>query len=225
MREILNQYELFNFLPPGELAILAKNSLLKDYKKGDYVCHEGEAAANFHIVVSGKIKVVKHTSFGKDVILDIFTKNETFLVEPLFDDDSYPASAVAAEDSTILLIEKRTLLKFMERYPKMMRVMLKEFSHKMRELNTQIKDLSVGKVDYRIANRMLKLVDKVGQWSGGQVRVDIQLSRQDIADLAGTTIETAIRTMSRFAKDHVLQTTKDSIVILDPDRLEDIAAG
>jgi len=226
MKRILKKYELFQSLPPADLSALARVAIIKQVQKGEYICYEGEKMANFHLVYSGKIKVVKHTTFGKDVILDICSDGEVFLIEPIFDGEGYPASAVAVEDSSVLLIDRRKLVRYMDQNPKMMRTALKEMANHMRTLNTQIKELSVGKVDYRIANMMLKLGEKIGERDQqGQVRVAISLSRQDIADLTGTTIETAIRTMRRFAKQDLVETTKDTILIKDRDGLEDIAVG
>ncbi|RJO66772.1 MAG: Crp/Fnr family transcriptional regulator [Myxococcales bacterium] len=225
MKDLIKKYDIFQSLSPSDLSILARAAMMKELKKGEYLCHEGEKATHLYLLTQGKLKVVKHTSFGKDVILDIYAKGEMFLMEGVFDAEPQPASAVAAEDSMVLLIEKRTFVRVMDQNPMMTRAVLSEMAHKMRGLTDQITDLSVGKVDYRIANLMLKLGHKIGEEEGDQVKLNIHLSRQDIADLTGTTIETAIRTMSRLAKQEVVKTTKDSILILDRHRLEDIAAG
>lgn len=225
-RNLLKDYEIFQSLSPSDVTSLERVAVLKEIKKGEYVVHEAERASHFHLVRKGKLKIVKHTTFGKDVIIDIATTGEIFLIEPIFDDDYYPASAIAVEDSTILMIEKRTFIRMMNQNPKMTRLALKEMAGKMRVLNSQIKELSVGKVDHRIANMMLKLAEKIGEErEGGKLYLDIALSRQDIADLTGTTIETAIRTMSRFARQNLLETTKNSILIKDPTGLLDVAEG
>jgi CRP/FNR family transcriptional regulator len=225
-RNILKNYEIFQSLSPSDTTSLERVAILKDINKGEYVVHEAEKASHFHLVNKGKLKIVKHTTFGKDVIIDIAAAGEIFLIEPIFDDEFYPASAVAVEDSTILMIEKRTFIRMMNQNPKMMRLALKEMAGRLRSLNAQIKELSVGKVDHRIAKVMLKLAEKIGEeQADGRLFMDIALSRQDIADLTGTTIETAIRTMSRFAKQNLLETTKTSILIKDPTALNDIAEG
>lgn len=226
MKEFLMQYELFSELSPSELNALARVSGLKHVGKGEYVCHEGTQASSFYLIHDGMVKVVKHTNFGKDVILDIYISGEMFLLEPVFDNQLYPASAIAVEDTTILTIDKRKLVRYMDQNPRMMRLALKEMASRVRRLNSQIKDLSVGKVDYRIANIMLKLGEKIGKEDiEGKIKIDISLSRQDIADLCGTTIETAIRTMSKFAKNDIMKASRNSIVIMDRDRLVDIAEG
>lgn len=222
----LIKYEIFQSLSPSDLNAIARVAKLKSVERGAYICHEGQKSSHFHLVQHGKVKIVKHTIFGKDVILDICTAGEIFLIEPIFDDNIYAASAIAVEDSTILMVDRRKLVLYMDQNPGMMRYALKEMAGSIRNLKTQIKELSVGKVDYRIANMMLKLGNKIGyEDNEGHVQVDISLSRQDIADLTGTTIETAIRTMSRFSKQDVLRTTRNSILILDRNRLEDIAQG
>jgi len=226
MKAFLRKYELFQELSPSEMNALARVSGLKHVKKGEYVCHEGTKAASFYLIHDGMVKVVKHTNFGKDVILDIYIAGEMFLLEPIFDNELYPASAVAVEDTTILTMDRRKLVRYMDQNPKMMRLALKEMAGRVRRLNSQIKDLMVGKVDYRIANIMLKLSDKIGKEDvEGSIKIDISLSRQDIADLSGTTIETAIRTMSKFAKKDIMKASRNSIKIMDRDKLVDIAEG
>ncbi len=226
MKQQLQKVRLLSDIHPHDFNALARVTIGKNYDKGDYICHEGERAVNFYWVTSGKVKLVKHTTFGKDVILEICTAGETFLLESLMDGSEHPVSAIAAEPTSILQLERITLLRIMDQNPKMARAFLREMSSRNRVLIDQIQELSVGKVDYRIANMVLKLGQKIGEEdASGQVKMDISLSRQDIADLTGTTIETAIRTMSRLAKQEVLRTTRDSILILDRDKLEDIAAG
>ncbi len=226
MKEILKKYDIFDPISPIDLGLLARMAVLKEYKKGDVICHEDETCSHFHLLHRGKVKIVKHTSVGKDVILDIATSGERFMEEPLYDGGKYPASVIAAEDSSVLMIDKTTFQRVTGQYIEMMKIALRGLGQRLRSQQELIRELSVGKVDTRIANMMLKLGEKIGETSGdGQIMMHISLSRQDIADLTGTTIETAIRTMSRLSKKEILKTTKDSIHILDRDQLEDIAAG
>ena len=225
MYDIISKMLLLHGLPDRELVLLAKFAVLKEFKKGDYVIHEDEKATHLHVVRVGKVKLVKHTAQGKDVIVDIAADGEPLSLESVFEGRGYAVSAIAAEKSTVVLIEKNQLLKIYEGNPNLMRSALAEMSRKSRELIRQIKELSVGKVDSRIANLILRLGDKIGQggFGRGTVKIDIHLSRQDIADFTGTTVETAIRTMSRFAKSGMVKTAKDYILIEDRDQLEIVA--
>lgn len=226
MKHLLYQYDWFKMLSPGDIASIAARSKLKDYGKGDYLCHEGETASSLFLIHTGKVKLVQHTILGRDVLLDIATAGELIMLEPLFNGSEYPVSAVATEPVNVIQVEKRAFRLLLDKYPELTKKCLQELAQRLTNLTTQISELTIGKVDYRIANMILKLGDKLGQPDlKGRVRLDVALSRQDIADFTGTTIETAIRTMSRLVKAKVVESTKDSITILDVDKLEDIAMG
>ena len=90
----------------------------------------------------------------------------------------------------------------------------------------KIKELAAGGVEYRIAHLLLKLADRIGvEGKNDEITIPILLSRQDIADLVGTTVETAIRVMSRWRKMEIVTNDKRGILIRDRDTLEDLAAG
>jgi CRP/FNR family transcriptional regulator, nitrogen oxide reductase regulator len=90
----------------------------------------------------------------------------------------------------------------------------------------KIKELAAGGVEYRIAHLLLKLADRIGEEATADgITIPIVLSRQDIADLVGTTVETAIRVMSRWRKMGIVVNDKKGIIIRDRETLEDLAAG
>ncbi len=223
MSSRLQGFALFDGLSPEELSAIDRYVVQREYKKGKTIFHEGEKTTHLYMVDSGKVKLVKHTPQGKDVIVDIGATKDTLSLEPIFDGEGYPTSAVAVEPTNVLLLDRRQLLKFVEQFPIILKNSVRIVSSRSRDLYRHIKELSVGKVDSRIANLILRLGEKIGRDDQDKVKIDIHLSRQDIADFTGTTVETAIRTMSRFAKTGLVKTTKNWIVIENREELEQVA--
>ncbi len=104
-----------------------------------------------------------------------------------------------------------------------MRGLLGSLSLRLVELTTRLAELTGGRIDSRLARLFLKLSDQLGRQDRGGVFIPLPLSRQELADLTGTTIETSIRIMSRWNKDDVLRTEKDGFVVLDRSALEAVA--
>ena len=223
MSSRLNGFALFDGLGSEELSAIDRYVVQRDYKKGETIFHEGETTTHLYFVENGKVKLVKHTPQGKDVIVDIGAPKDPLSLEPIFDGEGYSTSAISVEPTSVLLLDRRQLLKFVEQFPLILKNAVKIISRRSRDQYRHIKELSVGKVDSRIANLILRLGEKIGRDDADKVKIDIHLSRQDIADFTGTTVETAIRTMSRFAKTGLVKTSKNWIVIENREELEQVA--
>jgi CRP/FNR family transcriptional regulator len=124
-----------------------------------------------------------------------------------------------------LLIPRQSFFELLERHPTLVRGLLGSLSLRLVELTTRLAELTGGRIESRFARLFLKLADQLGRPDRGRVFVPLVLSRQELADLTATTIETSIRIMSRWNKDDVLRTEKDGFVILDRPALEELAQG
>ena len=138
---------------------------------------------------------------------------------------AYPASATALDHATCLSIPRWDFFALLEQHPGLVRGLLSGLTIRLAELTRRLAELTGARVEARFARLFLKLGGQIGRRDRGGVLVPMALSRQELADLTGTTIETAIRIMSRWQKDDVLHTEKDGFVILDQAVLEEAAAG
>jgi CRP/FNR family transcriptional regulator len=137
----------------------------------------------------------------------------------------FPASAKALEPTTCLVIARRDMYQLLEQQPVLVRALLSGLTLRLAELTRRLADLTGARVESRFARLFLKLADQIGREDRGGIFVPMPLARQELADLTGTTIETAIRVMSRWQKENVLQTDRDGFVILSRPTLEEAAAG
>ena len=221
---VLAGIPLFRRVAPEDRDRIAAVSHLRDYDRGDRVFDEGDASDHFFVVVSGRVKVFKHAPNGNDIILEMFGAGGPLGAVAAYESRPYPASAAAIESTTCVLIPRQAFFGLLEAHPTLVRGLLGSLSLRLVELTTRLAELTGGRVEARFARLFLKLADQLGLADRGGTFIPLPLSRQELADLTGTTIETAIRIMSRWGKDDVLRTEKDGFVIVARDQLEDAAA-
>lgn len=190
---------------------LAPLCRMRGYDKGDTIFQEGEPADRICFVHIGQVKIVKAAG-GRDVIIELLGPGEPVGAVAVFERRPFPASAIALEPSGILSIPEREFFALLEKRPEMMRRLLAGLTYRLMMVNKRIADL-MGSAELRAARLFLTLADRVGIPRGTGTFIPLPLSRQEIADLIGTTLETAIRLMSRWQKDNVVETEKSGFLI------------
>ncbi len=193
------------------------------YDKGALLFSEGDGSDQLYTIVSGRVKVFKTTARGTDVILEIFGPGDPVGAVAVYESRPYPASAVALEPTTCLLISRQAFFTLLESHPTMVRGLLTGLTHRLVELTNRLAELSGGRIEARLARFFLKLANEMGQSRPEGTFIPLALSRQELADMIGTTIETAIRIMSRWGKDNLVRTEKDGFVVIDRAALETVA--
>lgn len=189
------------------------------------IFREGDPALTFLAIVEGRVKVFKAAPGGKEIILEIFGSGEQLGTVAVYESRDLPASALALEDTECLAIDRTEFFALLEQHPAVVRALLSGLTLRLVELTRRLAELTAGRVEARFARLFLKLATEIGKPDRGGVFVAMPLTRQELADLTGTTIETAIRTMSRWQKDDVLRTEKDGFVIVDRASLQAAAEG
>jgi CRP-like cAMP-binding protein len=223
--EVLRKIPLFRRLSAEDLAHLAAATEALSYARGAVVFAEGDPSDFFYTVARGRVKVFKVTPAGKDIILEIFGPGDPLGAVAVYEERPFPASALAVEDAVCLRTPRPVFFELLERRPTLVRGLLAALNLRLIELTHRLADLTGGRVEPRFARLFLKLADQVGRAGDPGLVIPLPLSRQELADLTGTTIETAIRIMSRWGKEGVVATEKDGFVVLDRATLEALAAS
>lgn len=221
--ETLRRSALFRGLKPDDRQRLAAVAALRAFAKGDTLFSEGDASDLMFTVVAGRVKVFKTTPRGTDVILELFGPGDPVGAVAVYESRPYPASAIAIEATSCLVIPRQAFFALLEGYPTLVRGLLVGLTHRLVELTNRLTELSGGRIEGRLARFLLKLGADMGQRRDDGIFIPLALSRQELADMIGTTIETCIRIMSRWGKDGVVRTDKDGFVIVDRAALEAIA--
>ena len=222
--ETLRKTTIFRRLTPEDRRRLSAVASLRSYEKGDILFSEGDASDELFTVASGHVKVFKTTPRGADVILEIFGPGDPVGAVAVYESRAYPATAVALELASCVVIPRQAFFALLETQPTLVRGLLTGLTHRLVELTNRLAELSGGRVEARLARFFVKLAGEVGRPGPEGTFIPLPLSRQEIADMIGTTIETSIRIMSRWGKDSLIRTDKDGFVILDRAALDAIAS-
>jgi len=223
IEETLRRSTIFRRLAADDRERLAAVATTRDYDKGAFIFSEGDPSDLLFTVVTGRVKVFKTTPRGSDVILELFGPGDPVGAVAVYEARPYPASAVALEPTTCLLVPRQSFFALLETRPTLVRGLLVGLTHRLVELTNRLAELSGGRVEARLARFFLKLAADIGQKRADGVFVALVLSRQELADMIGTTIETAIRIMSRWGKDDIVRTEKDGFLVVNREALEGMA--
>ena len=217
----------FNVIPilsplnAEDRAALAPLCELRAYEKGATLFEEGDPALFIHFLFVGRVKIVKAAP-DRDLILEILGPGEPVGAVAVFEERPFPASAIALEPSGTVSIPERDFFRLIEKRPEITRRLLAGLTMRLMALNRRLADMT-GSVEYRLARLFTTLAERVGKRRPEGTFVALHLSRQDLADLVGTTIETAIRVMSRWQKEGIVETEKDGFLIRKMEGLREMA--
>jgi CRP-like cAMP-binding protein len=220
VEELLRSSTLYRNLSGEDQKRLAAVSLAKSYEKGEVIFQEGDPPDFLVTIVSGRVKVVKLIPSGKEIILEIFGPGDPVGAVVAYEGRPYPASATALERVECILVRRTEFFALFERHPSFVRGVLTGMAQRIVELTRRIPEVAGGRVETRFARLFLKLADRMGEARGTARFVPMPLSRQELADLTGTTIETCIRIMSRWGKEGVVSTEREGFLVRDRAALE-----
>ena len=229
--DLLRQVPMYRRLSEEDRAALAAVSQVRVYEKGALIFRESDPSDLFYTVAGGRVKVFKTTPAGKDVILEIFAAGDPLGAVAVYEGRPYPASAVALEETTCVVTRREAFFVLLEQRPSLVRGILSGLTLRLVDLANRVADLTGGRIEGRFARLFLKLAAEMGRpaASGAAIPegvfIPFPLSRQELADLTGTTIETCIRIMSRWGKEDVVRTEKDGFTLFDRAQLETLALG
>jgi len=215
--EILKQSLLFSSLNEAELAELSRLAIERSFRPDEFVFWEGDAPDYFYVVVEGRIKIAKYSSSGKEFIIAFFGPGEMFGEVAVFEVKPYPASAQAVADTRVLVIKKDDFLSFLATRPQVALEIINVLGGRLRDAQSRLKDLAGERVEQRIAMTLLMLSSKLG--------LTLPFTRQEIANMAGTTTETAIRVTSQLKERGIIRSVRGKIIILDETKLRLLSEG
>ena len=205
-------------------AIIEINRLFedRDFAAEQAIYFEGDPAENLYLVASGKVKLKRTASSGREVLLDILQGGEYFGQLAIASQQDYAETAVAQTDCCILQVSSQNFEKILNRYPEVTMKVLQAVGERLEKSQEIVKQLSVYTVEQRIAAALIRLAKKLGEQKQTGMLIQIPFSRQDLAAMTGTTVETVSRVMSRFSEEGLISTGRKWVLLHDLQRLEQI---
>lgn len=220
----LKKIPIFGTLNTSDMEEVKPYLIPAAFKKKEVIFSEGDSSDWLYIVTKGKVKITKLSQSGREIILEIISPMDFFGGVAVMRGFPYPANAVAMDDAEVLKISRSNLMRILDRFPNLMYCMAMNIGDRIKGSHEALKNIAVEKVESRIASLLIKLADKVGSKADNAVAIDMKLTKQDIADMVGTTVETSIRTMSKFKKLGIVSEKSRKIVIKDVSKLKSLCS-
>jgi len=220
--ELLRTTPIFSRLNLADRQTIAAVSTVREFKRGETIFEQDSPSA-FYAITAGRVKIFKLMPNGKDLILEVFGPGDPLGAVAAYMDRPFPATASALEDTTCVVIPRPAFFRLLEQNPTLVRGLLLGLTTRLVELTNRLAELTGGRIEPRFARLFLKLAEQMGREDRGGTFIPLALSRQELADMTGTTIETCIRIMSRWGKQDTVRTEKDGFLIVDRKGLEALA--
>lgn len=212
-RDILRKCHFFQDLTESELATVLNAAYKVEVSTGSFFFHQGEEAVSFYIVTTGQIRLSQINVEGRQVIVHIFGPGDAMGIIVVLSNMDYPVSAEAMVDSQALGWDREMIIQLMERMPRLATNGLNLIAHRFMELQNRYRELATERVERRIARALLRQVQHKNGRIGHNNLPNISLSRQDLAEMTGTTLYTVSRTCSSWEQQGIVTAGRGFIEI------------
>lgn len=224
--KLLARIPLLNLLNKQDRQRILRELFETQYGKGDYIFREGDPTEYFHIVKEGTVKCIKSTPDGKECTLKMLMPGDLFCCDAAtFDGACHPGTAQPMGNVSILRMRKNTYFDMLRRNPDAAIEVIRHLGNRLNEAQEKAKIFALDRADQRLASLLVDLATRNGCQQEDGIRLPMRLTRQDMANMVGSTTETVIRIMSRFKRARLVSGTANRLVILDVSRLKKLASG
>ncbi|MFC0219911.1 CRP-like cAMP-binding protein [Pseudochelatococcus lubricantis] len=216
---------LFSRVSDAELSRLMTRAAGRRVPKGEAVFEQGKVADTFYLLLHGRLKVSQVTPDGQQVMVRIVHPGDLFGFARALNRPDYPGTARAAVDSIVVGWPMSDWDAVVEANPRLAINAMQTIGERLDEAHTRLREMSTQEVERRIAHAVLRLAEKAGRQEAGGTRIDFPITRQDIAEMTGTTLHTVSRTLSAWEGQGLVESGRQKLTVCDADGLTRIADG
>ena len=210
---------VFCSLKNSPLSDASSNKVMNFYKKGQTLYFQGNPAFGIYCINSGKIKVSKMENDGKEIILRIAGAGDVLGHQNLYTNENYTATATIIEDAAICFLDKKFVLNIISTEPSISINIISKMSNELSTYERRNAAMSHKNVRERLAELLLALKINYGIFEHGRFKLDIKLTREEMASMVGTANETIIRFISEFKDEGILEQEGKIIYIMNIEKL------
>lgn len=214
---------LFGTLCADDLAQLQPHKKLRHYRRRDLLFAQGNVPEGLFCVASGQVKIFQTGIDGRDQIVRLAGPGDPIGYRALFADEAYNASAEALEESEVCFIDRASVLELLEDKPLFMRRLLQWLCQDLKQAEERMRQFAQKPVRERMAETLVLLAQAFGKKVPGGIQLGIRLTRQELAELSGTVLETAVRCISEMKREKLLRGEGRSLILPDPAALARVA--
>ena len=218
-RSLIAHLSLFQGLTAAEMDEVLRSARSARYPKDTAVFEQEAEAHSFFVLLAGHIRVVRTTPDGNQVIVRYISEGEIFGVAAALGRTTYPASAIAAVDCVTLVWPNTKWSELSSRFPLFGANTYRTVGSRLQESHTRVVEMSTEQVEQRVAHALLRLLNQTGRKTERGIEIDFPISRQDIAEMTGTTLHTVSRLLSAWEDKGIIVSGRQRVTVSDPHRL------
>jgi CRP-like cAMP-binding protein len=222
-RFIFKSDAAFSNLPDNIKEVFLSQMIVKQFRKRQNIFTEGTYPAGIYFIKKGKVKKYKSLNGGKEQILYVCSEGELLGYAAFLSEEMYPDSAASLTDATIGFVSKEKLLKLLDQYDELSKMLMKNLSHEFGVLVNFIATFTQKTVRQRVALTLLILQEKFSDSINENNEIQIVLTRADFANIVGTAVATLVRLLHDFKEENLIRTQGRKIVITNKPQLLEIA--
>ncbi|HYC02581.1 MAG TPA: Crp/Fnr family transcriptional regulator [Azospirillaceae bacterium] len=220
---IVRGMELFAGLDAAGLEDVIAMAHTRRVAKGEQIFAQGQTCDTCHALIDGRVKIQQTGADGGQAVLRFIGPGDMFGTLAMFMQGGYPADAVAVLDCVEITWSVETMNRLMRRHPDIAMNALRLLGERLQEMQVRVRELSTARVERRVAAALLRLTRQAGRRVEGGVEIDFPLSRQDLAEMTGTTLHTVSRIMSAWEEQGLVESGRQKVIIRKPHQLVALA--
>ncbi|MGB6104001.1 MAG: Crp/Fnr family transcriptional regulator [Pusillimonas sp.] len=224
-RSLIKNLELFKALPDAALDAALQSAQVCRLADGETVFQQGEEATRFFVLLHGHLKVVQITPEGEQVVVRYVNPGDVFGIARAMRRTHYPAATVAVQESIALAWPSSEWDQFIAGNPHFAVNALQTVGQRLQDAHSRIRELSTEEVEQRVARAILRLTDESGEKTDEGILINFPITRQDIAEMTGTTLHTVSRLLSAWKERGLVSSGRKRIVVSDLNELIRLAEG
>ena len=221
--EILERTELFRGVPVAALHDALAASLRKRVTADEIVLRQGDVATALYVVIVGRLRASQTTADGQQIIVRYLGPGEVAGYTVLAGRDRHPGTVVAVDDTHLFGWTETAIRELMKNHSSIAMNAVALLGERYHEMQIRLRELSTERVEQRIAHTIVRLSRRAGRRTARGIEIAIPLSRQDLAEMSGTTLHTVSRTLSAWEEQGIVNCGRRRVVISDPQRLLSVA--
>jgi CRP/FNR family transcriptional regulator, nitrogen oxide reductase regulator len=222
-RSLIKSLAIFQAMSDDDLDAVLATATVRQLPEGKAAFEQAQTATEFFALLHGRLKVVQTTSDGQQVVVRHVNPGDIFGIARAMRRPDYPATALAVVESLALAWPSHQWEPFIARSPVLAMNALQTVGQRLQDAHTRIRELSTQEVERRIAHALLRLVRQAGRRTDEGILIDFPVTRQDIAEMTGTTLHTVSRVMAAWEGKGLVASARKRVVVKDAHRLQVLA--
>ncbi|MFN7165992.1 MAG: Crp/Fnr family transcriptional regulator [Pannonibacter sp.] len=218
-RSLIRNLSIFQAMADADLDNVLAMASVRQLPEGGAAFTQGTEASEFFCLLNGRLKVIQTTPDGQQVVVRHVNPGDIFGIAKAMRRPDYPATAVAIVESLALAWPSTQWEAFIARSPTLALNALQTVGQRLQDAHTRILELSTEEVERRVAHAVLRLVRQAGRKTEEGILIDFPVTRQDIAEMTGTTLHTVSRVMTAWEAKGLVMSSRKRVVVVDPHRL------